>query len=253
MGNHVVITSRSQRSVQKTIEDIKSEPSDLNIDRSSCKKDGMVLDIDDQNSYSDETTEFDVLFCLPGFCIAKYFKDLEITEFQSQINTNLLGVVRMLMYYRKNNTKPFTFVAANSTTAGFSFPGYSCYSASKSVLDSFHESVHMQLSREKIDFKLLNCGTMKTNGLRNENKCKPRFTIDFEYNNTVSNTDEVAKYYINLFRDRKRLSYDWFTYFVTIRSNCEKRIDYLLFPLSVFVLFTAKCLVEIKFRKARID
>ncbi|CAF0837291.1 unnamed protein product [Brachionus calyciflorus] len=233
MGNHVVITSRSKRSVQKTIEDLKSEPSDLNIDRSSCKIDDMVLDIDDLNSYSDETTEFDVIFCLPGFCIAKYFKDLEITEFQSQINSN--------------------FLASNSTTAGFSFPGYSCYSASKSALDSFHESVHMELSRKKIDFKLFKCGTMKTNVLRNENKCKQRFTKDFEYNNTVSNIDEVAKYYINHFRDRKRLSFDWFTYFVTIRSNCEKRIDYLFFPLSLFVLFTAKCLLEIKLRKARID
>lgn len=254
-GNNITITSRTQKNLEKAIEQIKSEPKNLDSSNTNLPGDinGKVLDVLKDDSFINFEIGFDIIFCFPGFCIPKYFKDLEISDFEDQLEVNFLGVIRSLKYFRENNGKPFSFVAMNSTTSNFFFPGYSCYAPSKASLHAFFECANLELAREKIDLILLNCNTIETKGLVRENTCKPRYTREVEYSNIVYSVEDSARYFVENLFTRRVIAQDWFTYFSTIKVNCEKRIDYLMFPIAVLVIFVAKIIVKNKFKKYKIN
>lgn len=193
-------------------------------------------------------TEYDIIFCIPGYCISKYFRDQELNDFKNQMNLNYNAVVNTLMHFRKNNNKPFTFVSICSTAGIFYIPGYSSYAPTKSALYTFYCCVYPEMQKENIDMRLFIPGTINTKALKRENKTKPEFTKNIEYTNTISTPKPCAKYIIDNLYSRRFITIDWFTYFVLIRDECQEIQDYIYFPISLIVVFISRCYVKMKFR-----
>lgn len=245
LGNNITITSRKSENLEnilKTFE--KSHISSIS---------GRIFD--SLHDLINVEESFDYVFYCPGMAIPGYFKNQNDDVFDRQIKLNYLGMVRSLYYFKKCNRSPFTFVLACSTTALFTFPGYSSYAPSKACLKSFFDSARYELKAEDVSLKILYCCAMDTPGFKRENESKPFFTKEIEYSNTVVDSDEIAKSFVDNLNKRNSHSYDWFTYFMMIRNECECVLDYLLFPFSVLVVFIAKIYVRkrfnaIKFNKA---
>lgn len=243
-GNKVTITSRNIETARQTAVEIHeqirsvSEPIDI-----AC----LSIDISQEHPYEENETDYDYIFCVPGFSVSKYFKDQTFNDFKDQIDLNYLAIIKALMHYRVHNKKPFTFITIGSTASLFYFPGYSSYSPTKSALFAFVNSVKMELERENISIRIYLCPAMDTRGLSAENKTKPEFTKSIEYTNTIQNPEYSARYFLDNIGTRTAITSDWFTYFNVIKANCEEIGDYLLFPIAVVVVAVSKWYVTLLF------
>jgi 3-dehydrosphinganine reductase len=244
LGNKVVIASRSTDNLEKAIKSIQSVP----IENSTIS--GRVFDVLSNIIPVDE--KFDYIFYCPGMAIPGYFTNQNDDIFDLQIKINYLGMIKTLYHFKKCNKPPFKYVMISSTTALFTFPGYSSYSPTKSCLKSFFETARYELLVDRIDLKIIYSCTMNTPGLRKENETRPDFNRDIEFGNGIVHPDVMAKYCIDNLDKRSSHAYDWFTYFAMIRNECECIVDYVLFPISVIVIFISKIFIKREFKKYKI-
>lgn len=246
-GHRVTITSRSHASAVEAAKDLEAEyPGPHGIS-------ALAVDITQDKPFEEATTDFDTIFCVPGFCVAKYFRDQTSDEISNQIDLNFTSVIKSLLHFRQYNKKPFTFVMIGSTAALFQFPGYASYAPSKSALLSFTCATYLELARENIDLRLYLCAAMATQGLAKEDEAKPEYTKEIEYSNTVQKPLIAAECFFQNAGARKIITSDWFTYLCLIKMNCEEAVDYLLFPLAVVVVFAAKLFVIRKFSSVKLE
>ena len=243
-GCAVTLTSRDA----DTARSVASQIEDNNV---QTKIECIAMDILEDGPQTE--TQYDYIFCVPGFSVSRYFKDQNIKDFRAQMDLNYLAVVNTLYGFRECNKRPFTFVVIGSTAALFYFPGYSSYSPTKSALLAFAKSVHPELRREGIDLRVYLCPAMQTRGLEEENRLKPEFTKEIEFSNSVLSPEDAARHYLANMHGRRIMAMDWFTYFVMVREDCENAIDYLLFPVAVIVVFVSKLYVRWKFDRAKFD
>lgn len=242
-GNTVTITSRDIKAARQTASQIE----DMGIKRSKIQ----CLEMDILDEKLPVQTEYDYIFCVPGFSISKYFKDQDISDFRAQMDLNYLATVNSLYKFKNQNKIPFIYIVISSTAALFYFPGYSSYSPTKSALLVFAKSVYPELHKEGIDLRVYLCPAMQTRGLDEENKLKPEFTKEIEFSNTIMSPEGAARYYLANIHKRRIIAVDWFTYFVMIKENCEDLVDYLFFPVAVVVVFISKMYVEYKFARIK--
>lgn len=243
-GNAVTITSRTLESAMEAAGKMERAGS---LQPIAC----LALDISLEAPFDETATDFDYIFCMPGFSAPGYLKDQSVTDFQRQMDLNYIAVVRTLRHYRRRNKHPFTFVAASSTAAFFFFPGYGSYAPTKAALIAFAACVRPELRKERIDLKIFVCAAMDTRGLAAEDTAKPAFTRDVEYSNSVMSAEQAAERCLKGMRARWLIATDWFTHFAVIKEECELWLDYALFPLAVLVIFIAKNVVSRKFCKLK--
>jgi 3-dehydrosphinganine reductase len=201
-------------------------------------------DVFDTDTFEKETTEYDIIFYCTGLSLPGYFTKKSVKEFELCANTNYLGMIKILKHYTKINKKPFDFVMIGSILTVFPLQGYSTYCPSKSAMLSFFYSTYEELKMMNIKLHFFSPSNMQTHGFEIENTMKPFFTKAVEKFSHVYDPDECAFYFINKFKDRKVITIDLFTYFCQIRFECEKLVDYLLFPVAVAVVFVAKLFVR---------
>ncbi|ELA42143.1 uncharacterized protein VICG_00786 [Vittaforma corneae ATCC 50505] len=243
LGNNIVITSRKNENLDNVLKSFeKSQISTIS---------GRVFD--SLHDLINVEENFDYIFYCPGMAVPGYFKDQNDDIFEIQIKLNYLGMIRSLYHFKKCNRFPFKFIMACSTTALFTFPGYSSYAPSKACLRSFFESARYELKAENVNLKILYCCAMNTPGLKRENMTKPSFTKGVEYSSIIADPDKIAKYFVDNLNKRDSHSYDWFTYFIMIRNDCENGLDYLLFPFSVLIAFVAKMYMRRRFKIAKFN
>ncbi|ORD99723.1 TSC10 [Hepatospora eriocheir] len=179
------------------------------------------VDINKPDTLNRLDDNYDYVFCCPGYCKTGYFESLTAGEFYKSIN--------------------ITFVLFSSTTAYYPLCGYDSYTPSKSALNSLFYILDQEYhSNDKIHFKLFNSGNMKSKSYEQENLTKPVFTKNVECISSCSTPEHSAKYLLKHINDRKVISYDWFSYFLAIKNECELLIDYVLFPIAILVVFCVK-------------
>ncbi|ORD98224.1 TSC10 [Hepatospora eriocheir] len=156
-------------------------------------------------------------------------------------NINYIGMVNVIRYFLAKSDSKCTFILFSSTTAYYPLCGYDSYTPPKSALNSLFYILDQEYhSNDKIHFKLFNSGNMKSKSYEQENLTKPVFTKNVECISSCSTPEHSAKYLLKHINDRKVISYDWFSYFLAIKNECELLIDYVLFPLAILVVFCVK-------------
>lgn len=244
-GNEVTITSRSKDKAQELV---KAFPQS-----SISKIEGIALDSTtlDGKSTNITASSYDFIFYCAGVAYPGYFKNQTVDQFIKHMDLNFIGMIRSLYHYRRTNKKPFVFVYVASTAGLFRFPGYSSYSPSKTALTSFYKAARLELLMEGIELKVLYPAALDTPGFQKVEQTMPNFTKDVELTVEMTSPEKFAEYALGKLLYRDSISLDWFTYFLLIRDECEKPLDYLLFPVSVIVACVSRIYAKWYFLQTR--
>ncbi|KPB04767.1 SDR family oxidoreductase [Bacillus sp. CHD6a] len=107
----------------------------------------------------------DVLINNAGFAVAGFAEELSMEEYQFQLETNLLGVMRVtnhvLPKMRKKGNGRIINISSISGLIGF--PGLSPYVSSKYALEGYSESLRLEVKKLGIDVVLVEPGSFQTN------------------------------------------------------------------------------------------
>lgn len=232
-GNDVTVTSRNMERLQTL--------------RNEWGFEIEVLDVCDFSEVPGQATEYDYIFCCAGASYPSYFNKQAFKVFEKTMNTNYLGTVGALKHYSSVNKRPFSFIMIGSTLALFTFPGFSSYSPSKAALLSFFYTVYDEMKRAGIDLHFYNTASIMTPGYERENETKPAYTKSIENMGMPSSAEERAAVFLNNMNKRKVVASDIFTYLCQIRMDCERFMDYIMFPTAIAVVFISKTYVRWSF------
>lgn len=205
-------------------------------------------DVFDSTTFEKEKTIYDIIFYCAGLSVPGNISSTSFNEYKICAETNYLGMIKILKHYINRNKKPFDFVLIGSTLATFFLQGYSTYSPTKTALHSYFFSSYDELKKINVNLHFFSPSNMNTRGFNIENTTKLNFTKAIEKLHPVYDPEICANYFLKNFQSRKIIVMDWFTYFHYIRYNCEKIIDYLLFPFSIFIVFFTNFFVHILYK-----
>lgn len=142
--------------------------------KSIYKNNLHLLDIDVSNSQSttkcvdeafDILKDLDICFFNAGVYEAMNVEQWDISNFESMINTNYLGAVRIikpLFNYLKKQNKDSRIILNASLSSYFGLPYGGAYSASKAALVNLAQSIQPEFARHNIYVQIVNHGFVKT-------------------------------------------------------------------------------------------
>ena len=134
----------------------------------------QLLDIDVSNTQStdkcvkeafDIFDDLDICFFNAGVYEAMKIEQWDISNFESMINTNYLGAVRIikpLFDYLKKQNKESRIILNASISSYFGLPYGGAYSASKAALVNLAQSIQPEFTKHNIYVQIVNHGFVKT-------------------------------------------------------------------------------------------
>jgi short-subunit dehydrogenase len=133
-----------------------------------------LLNIDVSNNQSviksvhevfDTFNDLDICFFNAGVYESMNIEQWDISNFESMINTNYLGAVRILkplVSYLEKQKKESRIILNASLSSYFGLPYGGAYSASKAALVNLAQSIQPELSKKNINVQIINHGFVKT-------------------------------------------------------------------------------------------
>ncbi|NMH71591.1 SDR family oxidoreductase [Bacillus sp. RO2] len=163
VGYHVVATIRDEAKKSTLLEEVTpKDAGNLTF---------ALLDVTDEESVNNFGSivqgldSVDVLINNAGFAVAGFAEELRMEEYQFQLETNLLGVMRVtnhvLPKMRKKGNGRIINISSISGLIGF--PGLSPYVSSKYALEGYSESLRLEVKKFGIDVVLVEPGSFQTN------------------------------------------------------------------------------------------
>jgi NAD(P)-dependent dehydrogenase (short-subunit alcohol dehydrogenase family) len=139
-----------------------------------------------------EISDIDVVFNNAGYGLIGPLEALEDDQILKQLDTNLLGVIRVtkefIPYFREK--KSGMFITTTSIGGLLAFPLSSTYHATKWALEGWSESLSFELNKFGIDIKTVSPGGIKTDfisrSLDTGTKPEDQEMIDSMFSNTES-------------------------------------------------------------------
>lgn len=139
-----------------------------------------------------EISDIDVVFNNAGYGLIGPLEALEDDQILKQLDTNLLGVIRVtkefIPYFREK--KSGMFITTTSIGGLLAFPLGSTYHATKWALEGWSESLSFELNKFGIDIKTVSPGGIKTDFISRslDTGTKPEYQemIDSMFSNTES-------------------------------------------------------------------
>lgn len=137
-----------------------------------------------------EISDIDVVFNNAGYGLIGPLEALEDDQILKQLDTNLLGVIRVtkefIPYFREK--KNGMFITTTSIGGLLAFPLGSTYHATKWALEGWSESLSFELNKFGIDIKTVSPGGIKTDFISRslDTGTKPEYQemIDSMFSNT---------------------------------------------------------------------
>jgi NAD(P)-dependent dehydrogenase (short-subunit alcohol dehydrogenase family) len=112
----------------------------------------------------------DVLVNNAGYVLLGSLEDLSIKEIQDQLDTNLLGTIRVtqqVLSVMRAQSSGGTIVNISSAAGRFGLPGMSAYVSSKFALEGLSESLAYEVAPFGINVVLVEPGVVKTKIFKN--------------------------------------------------------------------------------------
>ena len=171
-GHKVYAVSRTVDSLKV----LKAENPNYDINVASLDLSGEVSK-DLQEFLAEE--QLDHVIYNAGMLINKPFLSIDIDEFRSMYEVNVLGLIKVLKIVMKNLSSQFASVTTISSMGGVNgtskFPGLSGYSSSKGALSVLTECLAEEYKEENIHFNSLALGAVQTEMLE---KAFPGYEAD---------------------------------------------------------------------------
>ena len=150
------------------------------------------MDITDPDSIKDfinKINRIDVLVNNAGYVVFGSFEDLSMKEIQDQVDTNLLGIIRVtqqaLPIMRSQGSGIIVNVSA--ITGRFGLPGMSAYVATKFATEGLSESLAYEVEPFGIRVILIEPGPVKTNIFDNRVVGRRALREDSPYSSVLKN------------------------------------------------------------------
>ncbi|MDZ7819579.1 MAG: SDR family NAD(P)-dependent oxidoreductase [Aliarcobacter sp.] len=132
----------------------------LNIDVSNNQS--VIKSVDEAFSIFND---LDTCFFNAGVYESMNIEQWDISNFESMININYLGAVRILkplVSYLEKQKKESKIILNASLSSYFGLPYGGAYSASKAALVNLAQSIQPELSKKNINVQIINHGFVKT-------------------------------------------------------------------------------------------
>lgn len=188
--------------------DISKDGRDYQCDVGDCEKLKAVFD-DIYLNYG----EIDMLITCAGYGISGAIELLNEEDTKKQFDVNFFGTANACKYAIPMMKKNGKFVIIASATALFPLPFKAYYCASKSAVDSFAQSLRMELSQTNLQVTSICPGDIKTNFSKNRVKI---YETNERYGNSIElSTKPTEK------TEKRRMSPEYAI--KKIYKICEKR------------------------------
>lgn len=162
-----IVTAISRN--EEKLTELKNQNSDsifqLPLDITSKKSSEVIL-----NHLSENSLSIDGLIHNAGLLINKPFEDLTDSDWQAQMEVNILAPVRLtrdLLPLFKKNSHILNISSMGGFQGSAKFPGLSAYSASKGALAILTECLAVELADREIKSNCLCLGAVQTEMLNN--------------------------------------------------------------------------------------
>ncbi len=197
LGARVTIVARNQKKLDIALEQL----------RPHCEKTGQkasAISCDTSASFeecqkkliNDKVGLVDVLVNCAGTSIAGSFEDLDASQFENMLRTNVLGSVyptKALLPAMKDSGKGGRIIFVASQVAQVAIHGYTAYAASKWALRGLAEALQMEVKPYGIYVSVCYPPDTDTPGYEAEMVTKPDITKRLSAAGQVFSSDSVAK------------------------------------------------------------
>jgi NAD(P)-dependent dehydrogenase (short-subunit alcohol dehydrogenase family) len=163
-GYFVIATMRNLNKAERLVTEAKKRKLNDYIDVQKLDVTNHD-DLDDVFKYVQTNYGWlDILINNAGYCLGGVTEYANMSEWEEQLNTNVLGVIAVTKAFipmmRKNRSGKI--INIGSISGRFGFPGMGAYVTSKFALSGFSESLRLELIPFNIKVSLIEAGSFKT-------------------------------------------------------------------------------------------
>ena len=116
MKNILLVGANSSTS-KNLIENYKNEYNFIKMSRNSEFSDVENFDLLNENTYFNSNIELNGIVYFPGTINLKQFERLKIEDFEQDLNINVIGLIKILKYYKKQLQKKSSIVLFSTVAA----------------------------------------------------------------------------------------------------------------------------------------
>jgi short-subunit dehydrogenase len=256
----VTIVARNQKKLDDAAQLIEKENADttvLAISADVTNADAMKDAV--QQSESKHGGSIDYLLLVAGMAIPGYFIEQTPELARKLMDVNYFGVINTVyaalpgMAERQRGN--IMIVASAISMLGF--VGYTHYAGSKFALRGAYEAMRNEFIRHNVKVQIYYPSNMDTPGFEQENKTKPKETLEIEGTGALSTPEACAKICVGALASGAHTTCDeTMTWLMRINTNgLAPRgnifLEFLLFPLTFLIGLGFAIFMDMSVKPAR--
>ena len=152
MKNILLVGANSATS-KKLIENYENKFNFIKMSRNSEFSDVENFDLLDEKTYFNSNIELNGIVYFPGTINLKQFERLKIEDFEQDLNINVIGLIKILKYYKKQLQKKSSIVLFSTVATKLGMP----YHCSTSMVKSAINGITISLAAEWAPNIRVNC------------------------------------------------------------------------------------------------
>lgn len=131
---NILIVGSNSAAAKRLVDDYKNDYNFIRLSRNENESDVNNFNILNTDTYYKSEVKYDGLVYFPGSINLKPFKNLKIEEFYSDIDINVIGLIKILKFYQPflNNGSSLVFISSLASKVGMPF--HSSVSLAKSAI-----------------------------------------------------------------------------------------------------------------------
>jgi len=145
MKNILLIGANSSLS-KNLVKNYNDKYNFIKMSRNTEFSDVENFDLFDETTYFDHDIDLDGLIYFPGTINLKQFERLNIVDFEEDFKVNVLGIIKILKYYKKKLNKNSSIVLFSTVATKIGMPFHSSTSMVKSAVNGITISLAAEWS-----------------------------------------------------------------------------------------------------------
>ena len=131
---NILIVGSNSAAAKRLVDDYKNDYNFIRLSRNEDESDVNNFDILNTDTYYKSELKYDGLVYFPGSINLKPFKSLKIEEFYSDIDINVIGLIKVLKFYQPFLNSGSSLVFISSVASKVGMPFHSSVSLAKSAI-----------------------------------------------------------------------------------------------------------------------
>ena len=129
---------------KKLIENYENKFNFIKMSRNSEFSDVENFDLLDEKTYFNSNIELNGIVYFPGTINLKQFERLKIEDFEQDLNINVIGLIKILKYYKKQLQKKSSIVLFSTVATKLGMPYHCSTSMVKSAINGITISLTVE-------------------------------------------------------------------------------------------------------------